>query len=156
LQGDHQSSLCHPAVMMRRQTVLDVGKYREQFQFCEDLDLWLRLAERGRLANLPIVLLKYRTHQSNKSNQRVAQAVRDFQTILTETRLRRGLPVGELPAGPQGEQTAPELTIHERWGWQALGGGHVATARKHARKSLIVAPFSMNAWKLFYCALRGH
>ena len=110
LQGDRQSSLCHPAVMMRRQTVLDVGKYRER-ELCEDLDLWLRLAERGRLANLPIVLLKYRIHQSNllnrihqsdKSNQRLARAVRDFQTILTEARLRRGLPVGELPAGPQG------------------------------------------------------
>src|SRR5208337_3644138 len=128
VQGDHQSSLCHPAVMMRRQTVLDVGKYRER-ELCEDLDLWLRLAERGRLANLPIVLLKYRIHQSNllkyrihqsdKSNQRLARAVRDFQTILTETRLRRGLPVGELPAGPQGEQI-PEQTLHEQWGWQAL------------------------------------
>jgi hypothetical protein len=38
---------------------------------------------------------------------------------------------------------------HElRW-WQALEGGNVDTARKHARKSLIVTPFSMNAWKLF-------
>ena len=39
LRGDHQSALCHPAVMMRRQVVLDVGKYREEFRFYEDLDL---------------------------------------------------------------------------------------------------------------------
>jgi len=39
--------------------------------------------------------------------------------------------------------------FHELWGWQALEGGNVDTARKHAPKSLIVAPFSMNAWKLF-------
>ena len=43
--------------------------------------------------------------------------------------------------------------FHELWGWQALEGGNVDTARKHARKSLIVAPPSMNAWKPFYCGL---
>ena len=97
LRGDHQSALCHPAVMMRRQVVLDVGKYREQFRFCEDLDLWLRLAEHGRLANLPLVLLKYRTHKTNQSNLRVARAAEDFQQILTEARFRRGLPIDQLP-----------------------------------------------------------
>jgi len=57
------------------------------------------------------------------------------------------------PATPPRTEVADS---HELWGWQALEGGNVDTARKHARKSLIVAPFSMNAWKLFYCALRAH
>ena len=156
LRGDDQSALCHPAVMMRRQVVLDVGKYRSQFRFCEDLDLWLRLAERGQLANLPMVLLKYRTHKANQSNVRVARAAEDFQQILTEARLRRGLPIGRLPAGPHASHGLASQSIHDKWGWQALAGGHVVTARKHARKLLLEAPLSISAWRLLYCALRGY
>jgi GT2 family glycosyltransferase len=156
LRGDHQSALCHPAVMMRRQVVLDVGKYREEFRFCEDLDLWLRLAEHGRLANLPLVLLKYRTHKTNQSNLRVTRAAEDFQQILTEARFRRGLPIDRLPLGPHPSYGSVSQSIYDKWGWQALTAGHVGTARKHAGRRLLEAPFSPSAWRLLYCALRGH
>lgn len=56
------SPLAHPAVMMRRQEALAVGGYRSQIEPAEDLDLWLRLAERRDLANLPEVVLHYRLH----------------------------------------------------------------------------------------------
>ena len=42
------------------------------------------------------------------------------------------------------------------WGWWALKSGHLATARKHARASLIKSPLSLDSWKLMYCAIRGH
>jgi hypothetical protein len=38
--------------MFRTQVVRDLGGYRELVP-CEDFDLWLRLGEVGRLANLP-------------------------------------------------------------------------------------------------------
>ncbi|HVE16061.1 MAG TPA: glycosyltransferase, partial [Chthoniobacterales bacterium] len=44
--------LNHPSVMMRRHALESVGGYRPEFEPAEDLDLWLRLAEIGRLANL--------------------------------------------------------------------------------------------------------
>ena len=56
------SPLAHPAVMFRRQAVLDASLYRPQMVPAEDYDLWLRLAERADLANLPDVLLHYRLH----------------------------------------------------------------------------------------------
>ena len=40
--------------------VKQVGGYRKQFMPCEDFDLWLRLGEVGRLANLPEKLLTKR------------------------------------------------------------------------------------------------
>ena len=43
--------------------VESVGGYRSQLIAAEDLDLWLRLAERGKLANLPEALLFYRLHR---------------------------------------------------------------------------------------------
>lgn len=46
-------ALAHSAVMMRRDVVQAVGGYRESFRHAEDYDLWLRLAEKHELANLP-------------------------------------------------------------------------------------------------------
>ena len=43
----------HPAVIYRRKAVLDIGGYRPECREAEDLDLFLRLAEVGRIANLP-------------------------------------------------------------------------------------------------------
>jgi hypothetical protein len=56
------SPFAHPAVMLRRQAALAAGGYRPQIQPAEDLDLWLRLAQRHDLANLPAVVLHYRLH----------------------------------------------------------------------------------------------
>jgi hypothetical protein len=58
--GDHEAidafhfqmrgpALIHPSVMMRRDAVLAVGRYRD-FSIAEEVDLFLRLAEHGRLA----------------------------------------------------------------------------------------------------------
>ena len=60
-------ALAHPAVMMRREVVQAVGGYRESFRHAEDYDLWLRLAEKHELANLPQELLRYRQHGSSVS-----------------------------------------------------------------------------------------
>ncbi|HVD37629.1 MAG TPA: glycosyltransferase, partial [Solirubrobacterales bacterium] len=52
----------HPAVAMRRQAFEAVGGYRVNFDYAEDLDLWLRLAEGRKIANLADVVVKYRIH----------------------------------------------------------------------------------------------
>ena len=59
--------LAHPAVMMRRAAVLAVGAYRAAFRYGEDYDLWLRMSERYRIANLPDRLLLYRQHATKQS-----------------------------------------------------------------------------------------
>jgi glycosyltransferase involved in cell wall biosynthesis len=59
--------LAHPTVMMRRAAVLAVGGYREAYRHAEDYDLWLRIAERYRIANLPNRLLLYRQHAAKQS-----------------------------------------------------------------------------------------
>lgn len=58
-----------PTVMFRRSEILAVGNYKahsgpnlEQFVFFEDYELWMRLAARARLANLPVPLVLYRQH----------------------------------------------------------------------------------------------
>ena len=61
--------LCHPSVIMRRDLLIAVGGYRSAYRHCEDYDLWLRLAERTTLANLPERLLLYRRHASQVSSR---------------------------------------------------------------------------------------
>ncbi|HEY6392266.1 MAG TPA: glycosyltransferase [Bryobacteraceae bacterium] len=50
----------HPATILRKAAILDVGGYRADFKNAEDYELWLRLAGKYRLGNLDIPLLRYR------------------------------------------------------------------------------------------------
>src|ERR1700719_2523166 len=54
--------MCHPTVMMRKDLVLASGGYRKALLDADDYDLWLRIGERSRLANLDKVVLQYRLH----------------------------------------------------------------------------------------------
>jgi glycosyltransferase involved in cell wall biosynthesis len=65
----------HPAAMMHRPTILEVGGYRPQFEGAEDLDLWNRVAERGHLVlQQDEVLMKYRIHRSSVMASRTRQS----------------------------------------------------------------------------------
>lgn len=66
---EHRSPICHPSVMMRRDPILEAGGYRLPYVHCEDYDLWLRLLDRTRLANLPDRLLLYRRSPGQVSVQ---------------------------------------------------------------------------------------
>jgi glycosyltransferase involved in cell wall biosynthesis len=52
----------HSAVAISRPAFEAVGGYRENLDHAEDLDLWLRLSERGKLANLAQPVVAYRIH----------------------------------------------------------------------------------------------
>jgi glycosyltransferase involved in cell wall biosynthesis len=161
LRGDRVTAMSHPSVMMRRDAVLAVGKYRPSV--VEDIDLFLRLAEYGRIANLPEVLLRYRIHADNGSGTASfrERLDGDLASVLRDARRRRNLPeAGDPPGGPAPPEpirAAPSPTEgRETWAWWALGSGHLRSARKHARWVLSQAPLSPRSWKLVYCTLRGH
>jgi glycosyltransferase involved in cell wall biosynthesis len=50
----------HPATILRKAAVLEVGGYRADFKNAEDYELWLRLAGKYQLGNLNVPLLRYR------------------------------------------------------------------------------------------------
>jgi glycosyltransferase involved in cell wall biosynthesis len=153
------SSICHPSVMMRRKIVIDIGKYKEKFYAAEDLDLFLRLAEHSRLANLPQVVIKYRLHPSSVGNSQPARQAETVRQVVREARLRRGLTDNlEIPLSRpmMGLSQISPVDLALAWGWAALMAGHVATSRKYARARLRRAPFSFATWKLLSCAIRGH
>lgn len=147
-------SIVHPVSMMRRQPVVEVGGYRPDLEPSEDIDLFLRLSERGRLANLPDVLLQYRQHTKSANHTRVAEQNHNKRRIITEAYARRSmaLPDGWVP--PQ-RNIMPIRDEIDMWGWLALRKHNVSAARRHAVSLLRLAPMSKASWRLLFCALRG-
>jgi len=148
-------ALVHPAVMMRREAIEQVGGYRAEFQWVEDLDLFLRLAEIGRLANLPDELLLYRQHTTSVNRTRSAEQAKLADACVRDAYRRRGKAV------PDGWRFVPKPKPSPReqllaWAWRAMNEGNIAIARRHAMAVWKSSPFSLESWRLLFCALRGH
>lgn len=58
----YRTPIAHPTVLFRRSVVMGVGNYRSVV--FEDYDLWVRIAVRHQLQNLPDPLVRYRIHPS--------------------------------------------------------------------------------------------
>lgn len=56
----NHNCMYHPATMLRRRAMIELGGYREEFKNAEDYDLWLRTSRSYSLANIPVPLLRYR------------------------------------------------------------------------------------------------
>ena len=68
--------LNHNAVIYSREAVLGVGGYRPAFAHAEDYDLWLRLSQVTKLANLPEKLVAYRIYPDQVSSRHlITQAI---------------------------------------------------------------------------------
>lgn len=55
----------HPSVMYRKSAVIAVGGYLKEDFPAEDLALWIRLVDKGKIASLPQILLHYTVHSAS-------------------------------------------------------------------------------------------
>jgi glycosyltransferase involved in cell wall biosynthesis len=145
------SSIHHPSVMFRTEVVRQLGGYRELVP-CEDFDLWLRLGEVGRLANLPDNLITKRLFPGSIVATTLDKRRRVLEQIMREAWGRRQLP-GAPPPPP--DVIADRADLLRQWGWMALQGGHVKTSRRYAMKALRAQPFKGETWRLIACSIRG-
>src|SRR5256714_6243696 len=152
-----RTPICHPLAMMRREAVEKVGGYDEQFQVAQDLDLWLKLGEVGKLACVSDVLLRYRQHEDSVSEKKQAQQVRNMKLACKRAYSRRGITrdfLGESGWRP----TTARRSRHEyalRYGWWALKSAQRKTAVVYGMKAIGAIPWNAGGWKLMYCAIRG-
>jgi glycosyltransferase involved in cell wall biosynthesis len=151
-----RTSPTHPAATIRKAALKRVGAYRDGFRHAEDLDLFLRLAEVGKIANLPEVLLSYRQHFKKIGHRFSEEQGVAARNAVIQASHRRGLDTEAVIAkldAPLPVQKSWETL--QCWGWWALANGHVATARKHAIGALRARPLSLKNWQLAACVLRG-
>ena len=147
-------AMVHPTIMMRAEAVARVGGYRKQWQHSEDLDLFLRLAEIGKLHNLPKYLLRYRMHYESANHLRHEEQRAIKQKLMEEAYARRGVP---MPADMTFTRRYPPPKFDQTcmWGWRALKAGNPSAARQHAMDAIKMGPFKPAAWRLAVCAVRG-
>ncbi len=81
----------HPTTVVRREVLLAVHGYDVDRHPSDDFDLWLRLSEIGKLANLPEALLLYRRHADAVGIRERKEQLAMSQAIVNEARKRRSL-----------------------------------------------------------------
>ena len=152
LAGDG-GALIHPAVMFRTAAVRAAGGYRVATQYLEDLDLFLRLARLGELANLAEPLLRYRVHEASINFTR--QAGRDAVklAVLREAHAVRGL--GFDPGPFVGEASAHgDPARHAReWAATSLAYGSRLVAVGHGWRAVCLRPRDAASWRALRYAL---
>ena len=92
-----RSALAHPATMLRGDLVRRHGlRYQAQFVHAEDYAMWLAIAARGQLANIPDVLLDYRAHAAQVGQRQ--RATQQASSALVRLAQIRALGIGPTPA----------------------------------------------------------
>jgi len=140
--------------MIRTSTLREMGGYDERYRTNQDHDLFIRLCERGKVENLPDVLLQYRQHFASVVFKTGIQQSDVLRQILREAWARRGKPMPAELEAPTGKQYERMVQYHE-WFWAALGAGYRKTAWKYARIILFREPFKKATWKLVFHAIIG-
>jgi glycosyltransferase involved in cell wall biosynthesis len=147
------TAIWHPTATMRREAVASVGGYREEMKHCEDLDLWLRLGEIGRLANLEEVVLRYRVHPDSKTERYHDE--HNFYAKLASDQAcdRRGVEQRFQPFPPYRTANDP-LSRHNysiRWGWTGFMRGDRQMALDYALQAIRWMPLRWSGWHLLAC-----
>lgn len=119
------SALAHPSVMLRRQPILELGGYDSSYEGMEDYELWCRVAEISDLAVLPQVLLRYRLHPAQVTQQpseRKRLAARKLKSrLLAQLELATEGPIAEAYYGYQTkEKKSPDQALAEIRFFEAL------------------------------------
>ena len=150
----HSGGIIHPTVMMRKATVMRAGGYREQFEAAEDFDLFLRLAEQGRLTNLSDALLRYRLHDASVSYSRLATQIESTRKAFEDAWHRRGR-VEPLPTDPK--RPAPPTMEERHWSWclDSFAERNFSTARKYAHILWRKHPYEPRRLALLCATLLG-
>lgn len=143
--------MTHPTLVMRTGVLRAIGGYHTEYEPAEDFDLLLRLAEVGRLANLPDYLYEYRMHPQQVTVRRYERQQSAMQEALTLACARRGTPMQHQGPFVHPRQEAP-WQVHVVWAECATRAGFRRAALKHAWLGVRLRPWSRTAWRVLRAA----
>lgn len=149
------TAICHPAAMIRRDAMTRVGGYDPFFKTTQDLDLWLRLGEVGRLGNVPRVVLKFRQHDGSVSETRREEQRRFGREAVERAWKRRGITGGTYEADEPWRPGLDRRSRHRfalRYGWWGFNSAARDTALAYGWKAVRIAPWDLAGWKLLAAA----
>lgn len=77
------SPIGHPTAMLRKSMTVDEGFfYDEKYTSAQDYDLWLRIAQKHKINNIPDIVLKYRVHENSISRKRTEEQQMNARNIF--------------------------------------------------------------------------
>jgi len=159
LLSGNASSIVHASAMIRRKALHDIGAWNPApgRDGVEDLDLFLRLAEHGQLANIPEPLYVYRRHFSSTCAKNFQRMVKGVEDVVAEAWKRR-----RLPGQPDFSEfrlrvaaTWRPADFFRSWACHALKAGNRRIACRHAWSALWRQPWSLASWRTMVWAIRG-
>ncbi|MGZ5867109.1 MAG: glycosyltransferase [Xanthobacteraceae bacterium] len=77
----YSNPFLHSSVMFRRLPATELGGYPETYIYAQDLALWLKLAQLGRLGMIPELLIDSREHKRQATQSRDLAITRHRETI---------------------------------------------------------------------------
>ncbi|MGP1683043.1 MAG: glycosyltransferase family 2 protein [Giesbergeria sp.] len=149
------SPICHSGCMMRKEAFLKVGGYDPEFDLAQDLDLYLRLGEVGRLQNLETPVLRYRVHAAASSERRCAEQRERARVACERAWNRRGIR-GTFEAAElyrPGPSSASQHKFSLQYGWWAFNSRERQTAIVYGLRAIHARPLQSEGWRLLACAL---
>jgi hypothetical protein len=161
-------AIAHPTVMLRPAVLRDLGlRYDAAYPHAEDYALWVELAARARVANLPEQLLQYRHHDrqvsareredQNESMRRVwgrALALAGVEASDEEAALHREVATARFEPTPEFLDRAERwlLRIRDEAGrvfGRSAGGLDRELAQRWARICRRSRALGLHAWRRF-------
>lgn len=151
-----QNQFCHGTVVFRKKCLEEVGPYRNEFLKAQDYDLWLRIADKFDIANLPEVLYIRRVEKTGISivsrdiQDQYAQIARDCAAArrsgnpepLHKTQTIRASDGKD--GWISGRKSRARYNFH--LGRQSLKDRRTANARLLFLKGIIAWPFFSHQW----------
>ncbi|KAA1259013.1 putative glycosyltransferase EpsH [Rubripirellula obstinata] len=136
LMGGRGSAILQPCAMFRADAIRRVGMYDPTLFLAEDHDLFLKLGEIGKLANLPDILVHFRKHPTSITGlEPLRVAAPRTAKVLANAFKRRGVANEGVTIR---NYFRPE-TYHSlffKWGIRALRHGHLTTSAHYLFKGL--------------------
>jgi len=134
----------HPTSMLRRDVVLKVGGYDSKFNFCEDFELFDRMAEHGAVVALPEPLLLYRIHATSISMQRFFTMRRFANFVRARQKARLAGKVLSYDQFEQDQQSRSRIaraaeTLHTSSGFYYRKAGLAASEGSKAKAAVFLA-----------------
>jgi len=101
----------HGSVMMRKAAVIKAGGYDERFTYAQDYDLWLRLADDHRVANLGEPLYCWRATSTCISKEKARQQQHFARLAQKRARERQKSAAGDTFKQKPGASTLPLVSV---------------------------------------------
>ena len=147
--------VCQQSTFWAARFTKELGPFRVDMHFAFDYEFWMRLVFEGKAT--PTLLRRcmgaYRLHDASKTVSQWDKFEAEFVKVR-DMYLHHLTPAERKQVNARRRKKESEL--HRASGWKAMKLADIPAARKHAVETLRRAALSLESWRLFYCAMRGH